>query len=225
MVKGKVTKKQVSTKQILTVLNILNKNHGQTMLEQLKHFTPFQLVVSTLLSSRTKDTTTIPIVKKLFKNYPNPEDFVKLDQRELEKKLYKIGFYKTKAKHVKELAKKVIKDYDGKVPNTLDGLLSLSGVGRKTANCVLSYAFNIPAIGVDVHVHRISNKERLAWINTKTPEESEQALMKLVPMNKWIEVNKLFVDFGQRVCLPVKPRCFECPIVKYCKYKYKNLDS
>lgn len=209
--------------QILTILKILNKHHGKTMLEQLKHFTPFQLVVSTLLSSRTKDTTTIPIVIELFKKYPNPEDFIKLDQKVLEKRLYRIGFYRTKAKHVKELAKKLLKDYNGKVPNTLDGLLSLPGVGRKTANCVLSYAFKVPCIAVDVHVHRIANKERLSWINTKTPEETEQALMKLIPMDRWVEINKLLVGFGQTTCLPVKPRCFECPIVKYCKYKKKNL--
>jgi len=219
------SKKHVSTIEVVTVINILNKNHGKTMLEQLKHFTPFQLVVSTLLSSRTKDTTTVPIVIELFKDYPKPEDFVKLDQKKLEKRLYRIGFYKTKAKHVKELAKKVIKEYNGKVPNTLEGLLSLPGVGRKTANCVLSYAFKVPCIAVDVHVHRITNKERLAWINTRTPEETEQALMKLVPMDKWREVNKLLVDFGQRICLPVRPRCFECQIVKYCQFKHKNLDS
>jgi endonuclease III len=214
----------VNKKEIITVLNILEKSHGLTMLEQLKEYTPFQLLVATLLSSRTKDSTTIPIVKEMFKKYSNPEDFVDIEVEELEKMLYGIGFYRTKAKHVKELAKIVIEKFGGKIPDNFEDLTSLPGVGRKTANCILSYAFHTPAIAVDTHVHRIVNRERLAWINTNTPEETEEALKEIIPKERWNNINKLLVDYGQRVCFPVKPNCDGCVIIKYCEYE-KNKEK
>jgi len=201
---------------ITTVFRILEKTHQPTMLELLGHYTPFQILIMTLLSSRTKDSTTIPIVKEMFKKYSYPEDFVKLEVKELEKILYRIGFFRTKAKNVKKLSEIIISRYDGIVPDTLEELISLPGIGRKTANCILSYVFNKPAIAVDIHVHRIAN--RLGWIDTKTAEQTEQELQRIIPKKEWINVNKLLVGHGQTICAPIKPKCRQCPIREYCNY-------
>lgn len=206
----------MNSSNIPKIFSFLQPTHHPTMLEQLKDYTPFQLVVATLLSSRTKDTTTIPLVKRLFQRYPAPDDFIQAPVKELEKALYGIGFYRVKARHVKKLAQMIQEEFNGKVPETFDELTSLPGVGRKTANCLLSYAFKKPAIAVDVHVHRISN--RLGWVKTKTPEETEEALQNIIPQELWNKINMLFVDHGQRVCLPRKPRCESCPINRYCEY-------
>ena len=209
-------------KDIKKVFSLLEKDHPLTMLEELGHYTPFQMLVMTLLSSRTRDSTTIPIVKRLFAKYPDPQDFVKMDTKELEEWLYGVGFYKVKAQHVKELSKIIIEKYRGKVPDTFEELTSLPGVGRKTANCVLAYTFKKPAIAVDIHVHRISN--RLGWVKTTIPEETEEALQKLIPKDLWVEVNRLFVGHGQTICVPIKPKCTICPILKYCNFgKVKSL--
>ncbi len=205
-----------SISEIKTVFSLLEKTHPLTMLEELGNYTPFQMVVMTLLSSRTRDSTTIPLVKKLFAVYPRPEDFVKMDLAKLEKLLYGVGFYKVKARHVKSLSKVILEKYQGKVPDTFEELTSLPGVGRKTANCVLAYTFKKPAIAVDIHVHRISN--RLGWVKTVTPEETEEALQKLFPQNLWIEVNRLLVGHGQSICLPINPKCTICPVLKYCQF-------
>ena len=205
-----------SIAEIKKVFSLLEKTHPLTMLEELGHYTPFQMLVMTMLSARTKDSTTIPIVKKLFAKYPSPEHFVKMNTRELEEWLYGIGFYKVKTKHVKELSGIILEKYKGKVPDTFEELTSLPGVGRKTANCMLVYTFKKPAIAVDTHVHRISNL--LGWIKTKTPEETEDALKKLIPKELWIEVNRLFVGHGQTICAPINPKCSICPIRAYCEY-------
>jgi endonuclease III len=202
--------------KVTSVLSILAQDHQPTMLEQLSTYTPFQMLVMTLLSARTKDSTVIPLVKKLFGRYPNPEDFIRMPLENLEKLLYRVGFYRVKAKHVKELSRIIVERYHGKIPETRNELTSLPGVGRKTANCVLAYTFGKPAIAVDIHVHRISN--RLGWVTTKTSEETELLLMKLVPKADWIKVNSFFVDHGQRVCLPRNPQCFSCKIVRFCKH-------
>ena len=138
----------------------------------------------------------------------------------MENELYGIGFYKVKAKNIKKLSQQLIDDFNREVPSTLEGMTSLPGVGRKTANCMLNYAFGIPAIAVDIHVHRISN--RLGWIKTNKPEESEFVLMKVLPHDLWTKINKLLVNHGQTVCKPINPRCKECKISKYCKYYKKN---
>ena len=187
------------------------------MLEQLKEHNPFQLLVATLLSSRTKDSTTIPIVKKMFEKIGSPGNFLKIPQQELEKMLYGIGFYKVKAKNILKLSRLLLEKYQGAVPPTFEELISLPGVGRKTANCVLNYVFHKPAIAVDIHVHRISN--RLGWVKTKNPEETEDSLKLLLPKERWIEINSLLVDHGQRVCLPIKPKCKNCVIAEYCPSK------
>ena len=205
-----------SSKEIQLIFSHLKQTHQPTMLEELSHFSPFQLLIATLLSARTKDSTVIPIVKELFKEYPEPKDFIKLEQKELEKKIYKIGFFRAKAKNIKALSQILITKFNNKVPDTLEELTSLPGVGRKTANCILSYVFHQPAIAVDIHVHRISN--RLGWVKTTKPEETEQVLQKIIPKNQWTEVNRLFVSHGQTICSPINPKCHLCPIVKYCEY-------
>ena len=194
------------------IFSILEQIHQLTMLELLKNHTPFQQLVATLLSSRTKDSTTIPIVLKLFKKYKTPVDFLQIKEEEL----YGIGFYKVKTKNIHKLSQIIINEYNGQVPDNLEKLTSLPGVGRKTANCILSYTFNQPAIAVDVHVHRISN--RLGWVKTNTPEETEMKLQKIIPKQDWNKINRLFVSHGQQVCFPIKPNCPECKIKQFCKY-------
>ena len=209
------------TIEINQIFSHLQQSHQLTMLEELSNYTPFQLLIATLLSARTKDATVIPIVKELFKEYPTPQDFIKINQAELEKRIYRIGFYRTKAKNIKALSQILVTQHQSIVPNTLEELTSLPGVGRKTANCILSYVFHQPAIAVDIHVHRISN--RLGWVKTSKPEETEEALQKIVPKNQWTEINRLFVSHGQTICSPINPKCHLCPIVKYCEYGKKKM--
>lgn len=158
--------------------------------------TPFQILVATLLSSRTRDETTAQVCRRLFKVAPSPQKLVQLEINELEILLYPVGFYKTKARHLKKLARKITHDFGGEVPHTLKQLTTLPGVGRKTANIVLARAFKIPAIGVDTHVHRIANA--LAWVKTKRPEQTERELKKMLPKKYWLDVNRLFVSIGQQ---------------------------
>lgn len=176
---------------------------------------PFQLLIATVLSLRTKDETTSVVAEKLFKKLKKPEDFITISQKELEKLLYPVGFYKRKSQQIKEICKIVIEKYDSEVPADLEKLLSLPGVGRKTANLVLAKGFNIPAICVDIHVHRISN--RLGFVKTKTPEETEMVLRKKLPKKYWIEYNDVLVAYGQGLCRPQSPWCSKCKVIKYCK--------
>ncbi len=208
-----------SRKEVLTVLDILRQTHEPTMLEAYGHLEPYKLVIMTLLSARAKDSTTIPVALGLFESYPTLESLAAADINDIERHIFKIGFYRAKARYVKELCNQLLERFGGVVPQTLEELTSLPGVGRKTANCVLAYAFSKPAIAVDIHVHRITNSGRLAWINTKTVEESEKALCKLLPKDRWIDINQLIVDHGQRICLPVRPKCSGCSIVKYCQFE------
>ena len=207
---------------IKKVFSLLEKNHQATMLEELGHYTPFQMLVMTLLSSRTKDSTTIPIVKRLFLKYPKPEDLVDLDSTELEQALYGIGFYRVKTNNLKKLSKIILEKYHGNIPREFEELTSLPGIGRKTANCMLNYAFHKPAIAVDIHVHRIAN--RLGWIETEKPEDSEQALQKVIPKDLWIKVNMLLVGHGQTICTPKNPQCEICPVNEYCQYGRRKLN-
>jgi endonuclease-3 len=200
--------------RVQRILLTLRRYHMPTMLERFGR-KPFMILVSTVLSARTKDVTTIPIVERLFKRYNKPEDLLRISTRRLEKMIYGIGFYKTKAKRLKAISRALLEKHGGRVPSSLEQLLELPGVGRKTANCVLVCAFRKPAIPVDTHVHRVSN--RLGFVRTKTPEETEYALMKIFPKRNWTEVNELLVDHGQTICAPVSPFCSRCQIRKYCK--------
>jgi len=182
---------------------------------------PFSILIGTILSARTKDETTTKIVKVLFSKYKNSKELANAKIKDVEKIIKSIGFYHVKSKRIIEVAKIIETKYKGKVPDDLDTLVSLPGVGRKTANCVLVYAYDKPAIPVDIHVHRISN--RLGLVDTKNPEETEQELMKKIQKKYWLDINDTFVMFGQNICKPISPMCNVCKIRKSCKYyKSKN---
>jgi len=182
---------------------------------------PFSILIGTILSARTKDEATTKAVKELFSKYKNPKELAAAKIKDVEKIIKSIGFFHVKSKRIIEVAQIIHTKYKDKVPEDLDTLIQLPGVGRKTANCVLVYAFEKPAIPVDVHVHRISN--RLGLVDTKNPEETEQELMKKIPKKYWIDINDTFVMFGQNICKPISPMCDVCKIKNNCKfYKSKN---
>ena len=176
---------------------------------------PFLVLVATLLSSRTQDEVTVPAVERLLRVAPTPAALADLDETTIAQLIYPVGFYRTKARHLRQMARLLIERYGGHVPNTREALMTLPGVGRKTANLVLSEAFQQAAICVDTHVHRIAN--RLGIVHTRTPEATEQALMNRVPESRWREINTLLVALGQTICLPRQPRCSECPVVDLCE--------
>ena len=176
---------------------------------------PFKVLISCLLSLRTKDAVTAKASKRLFEVADTPEKILKLNTKKIEKIIYPVGFYKTKAKNIREICKVLIKNYNGKVPRDENSLLNLKGVGRKTMNIVMTYGFKSNNhIAVDTHVHRISN--RLGWVKTKKPEETEKSLLKVIPKRYYYDINDLLVTFGQNVCVPVSPFCSKCPLNKYC---------
>lgn len=175
---------------------------------------PFKVLVTTILSARTKDETTAQAVHRLFAKIDTAADLDRLTVDEISKLIYPVGFYRAKARHLKELPAVLNTKFKGEVPQEIDDLLSLPGVGRKTANLVRTVAFQLPAICVDVHVHRICN--RWGYIETKTPFDSEMALRAKLPEKYWLNINSYVVAFGQNLCTPRKPRCEDCPIGKYC---------
>jgi endonuclease-3 len=175
---------------------------------------PFKVLISAVLSARTLDTTTAEASERLFKLASTPEEMLGLSVSEIEEAISKVGFYKTKAKHIKAICKELVERYGSRVPDSVEELIKLKGVGRKTANLVVSIGYGKQGICVDTHVHRISN--RLGYISTKTPFESEMVLRKKLPMEYWIEYNDILVAFGQNVCRPVSPICSMCPVSGYC---------
>jgi endonuclease-3 len=175
---------------------------------------PFKILVSTILSSRTKDEITKQASQRLFLKVKNPNDLIKLSIKEIEKLIYPVGFYRVKARNLKKLAEVLIKDYNGKVPNSINELIKLPGVGRKTANLVVTLGFNKYGICVDTHVHRIVN--RWGYIKTKTPEETEYALRKKLPKKYWKKINSILVVFGQNICTPILPKCSSCNLNNIC---------
>ena len=182
---------------------------------------PFSILIGTILSARTKDEATAKAVKALFSKYRNPKELAGAKIKDVEKIIKSIGFFHVKSKRIIEVANIIHTKHKDKVPDDLDTLVQLPGVGRKTANCVLVYAFEKPAIPVDIHVHRISN--RLGLVDTKNPEETEQELMKKIKKKYWININDTFVMYGQNICKPISPMCDVCKIKKRCRfYKTKN---
>lgn len=175
---------------------------------------PFRILVSTILSLRTKDEVTEAASARLFAIASTPRQLARVDIARIEKAIYPVGFYRTKARTLREVARRLEKEFAGEVPRTIDALLDFKGVGRKTAALVVSLGYGTPAICVDTHVHRIAN--RLGWIRTRTPDQTEQALMKLVPRARWISVNEIMVGFGQRVCTPLSPHCSTCRLTRSC---------
>lgn len=177
---------------------------------------PFQILIGTILSARTRDENTARVSKRLFARYPTPAKLARAKKKDVEKTIRSIGFYRVKAERIVEVARIIDERHGGRVPRDLEKLVQLPGVGRKTANCVLVYAYGEPAIPVDTHVHRISN--RLGLVDTSTPEETEAALAKRVPKKFWLEINDTFVMYGQNICRPVSPMCGECRIRRSCRH-------
>ena len=176
---------------------------------------PYLVLIACILSLRTNDKTTYPATLRMLELGRTPEDFAKCDVKELEKAIYPVGFYANKAKQIVELSKELVEKYNSKVPESIEEMTKFNGVGRKTANLVMSQGFRKPAICVDVHVHRIFN--RLGYIKTKNPEETEFALREKLPEKYWIDINTLLVTHGQNVCKPINPKCDICPIKNLCK--------
>ena len=177
---------------------------------------PFRILVSTILSARTRDAVTEKVSDQLYATYPDAASLSRASYAENAKIDKPVNYYKGKTRKIIAASKQLVSEHCGKVPNTYSELMELPGVGRKTAGCVLVYGFNLPAIPVDVHVHRISN--RIGLVKTKKPEETESELKRLYGEKDWIEVNELFVSFGQTICLPRKPKCETCPVAKLCDY-------
>ena len=181
---------------------------------------PFETLVATILSSRTLDQTTTAVCRRLFRVVRGPRDFKRISLRKLERMIYPAGFYRVKARQLKELPGTLDRLFGGHIPDTAENLMRLPGVGRKTANLVAAHAFNRAEICVDVHVQRISN--RLGLVRTKTPRETEEALKRIVPKRYWRELNHLLVAFGQTVCRPRHPKCGDCPMKTYCRFANKS---
>ena len=180
---------------------------------------PFKVLICCILSLRTNDLTTYPCSLKMLELGTKPEDFLNIDVDTLAKAIYPVGFYRNKARQIIDISKELVEKYNGQVPKSIDELVKFKGVGRKTANLVMAKGFDEPAICVDVHVHRISN--RLGWVKTKTPEETEMELRKLLPVKYWLDINTILVTFGQNLCKPQKPMCDICPVKQYCE-SYKD---
>lgn len=177
---------------------------------------PYKVLVRTILSQRTRDENTDQATDNLFSKYKDIYEVVDAPIEDIQELIRPAGFYRVKAGRIQEVSRILIDQYGGKVPDTLEELVELPGVGRKTANCVLVFAFELPAIPVDTHVHRISN--RMGLVDTKTPDETEIELTKIAPRDLWIKLNDLMVQFGQNICKPISPQCDMCPVNDICEY-------
>ena len=175
---------------------------------------PFKTLTSCILSLRTKDEVTAVASQRMFALADTPQRMAAVDEDVLARAIYPVGFYRTKARSLREIARQILERYDGRVPDEIDALLTLPGVGRKTANLVVAQAYGKPAICVDTHVHRISN--RWGYVRTKTPEQTETELRAKLPARHWLEINDLLVAFGQTICHPTSPRCSICPVARWC---------
>jgi len=205
--------------KILKTLNLIEKQVKKFKIPSVTEVSyrkdPYQVLISCLLSLRTKDKTTIEAASRLFKVADDPKSMVKLTPLRIQKLIYPVGFYRNKSQVILEASKRILKEFGGDVPDNLEDLLKLKGVGRKTANLVLGLGYKVPAICVDTHVHRISN--RLGWVRTKTPEQTEYDLGKIIPKKSWIDLNTALVTFGQNICLPISPWCSRCFVRSFCK--------
>ena len=201
--------------KIVKILNDANQPRSEfvQLMETFKN--PYLVLIGCILSLRTNDRTTYPATLRMLELAKTPEEMMKVDEDVLAKAIYPVGFYANKAKQIIELSKIIVEKMNGQVPETIEELIKFNGVGRKTANLVLAKGFCVPAICVDVHVHRIFN--RLGLIQTKTPEETEFALREKLPQKYWIDINTLIVTHGQNVCKSTKPLCDKCPISEFCK--------
>ena len=204
--------------KITKILNILykkyNSNEETTLNRMRKKPNPYKILISCLLSLRARDENTEKVSKQLFKVAKTPKAIATMPTKKLEKLIFSSGHYKKKAATLKHVSKELIKRFKNKVPKTREELMSIKGIGPKTANIVLAFAFGECVIPVDTHVHRIPN--RLGWVKTKTPEKTEPELERIIPQKYKCELNAVFVQFGRDICQPVSPWCSKCPIAKYC---------
>ncbi len=212
----------MDTPTFLEVLRILEQayprwNAPVIQLMKQRRRDPFHILVGTVLSLRTQDPVTHRAAQRLLQVAPSPEALLRLSEEDIQQLIYPVGFYRVKARNLKKIARILVERYGGRVPETLEELLALPGVGRKTANLVLSEGFGKPAICVDTHVHRITN--RLGFVHTKTPEQTERELRRKVPVAWWPKINFLLVAFGQTICRPVRPRCDQCPVAHLCEQR------
>ncbi|WP_066503751.1 endonuclease III [Abyssisolibacter fermentans] len=206
----------------IKLLDILEKTYPDAECE-LKFDTPFQLLIATILSAQSTDKRVNEVTKDMFKKYSKPKDYLNLSQEELGEIIRSIGFYRNKSKNILNTCSILIQNYNSELPNNMEELMKLPGVGRKTANVVLSNAFGKPAIAVDTHVFRVSN--RLGLANSDNVNDTEKQLMKIIPKQRWSRSHHLLIFHGRRTCKARKPECFRCPILEICKYKDKNIDS
>ena len=207
---------RVTPQNIDAVIRILKRTVRQWKVPVVGHYRadPFTTLISCILSLRTKDATTHAASERLFALARTPQDMLKLTPAQIERAIFPVGFYRTKARGILSICRQLMERYGGRVPDDLDELLMLPGVGRKTANLVITLAFNKYGICVDTHVHRITN--RWGYVRTKTPDETEMALRKILPRRHWRIINDLLVAFGQNLCVPVSPWCSRCPLRDYC---------
>jgi endonuclease III len=208
--------KSIVGKAIINTLDLLKHSQGKTMLAEFSSkYSDWRILIGTILSARSRDEVTEILCEDLFRKYPTLNALSKAKAEDVEKIIKKIGFYKNKTRHVLATAKILVQTYHEKVPQTMNELMKLPGVGRKVAGCVMVYAHGLDAIPVDTHVHRIAN--RLGWVCTKHPEQTEKELEKIVPKAYWKWVNDLMVRHGKTVCKPITPHCSQCRVNQYCK--------
>jgi len=211
--------KAIEQKKISKIMNILAKYYDykeKTTLNRMRcnKEDAFKILISCLLSLRTQDKNTEKVTKNLFRHVKKPQDIVKMPIKKLEKLIYSSGHYKKKSRILKNVSKTLINKFKGKVPDKKEDLLSIKGIGPKTANIVLAFAYCKSVLPIDTHCHRIPN--RLGWLKTKNPEQTEKTLEKILPKKYWSEFNAIFVSFGKEICKPISPFCSKCPISKYC---------
>ena len=206
---------KANTKKIIEILKETYPDAGC----ELNYDTPFQLLVATILSAQTTDKKVNEITESLFQEYPDLDSFLTLSTEELENRIRKIGLYRNKAKNIYMMCRQLKENFNGEVPDTMEGITSLSGAGRKTANVVLSNAFDIPAIAVDTHVFRVSNRIGLA--KSESVLEVEKQLQKEIPKKEWTLMHHLLIFHGRRCCIARNPKCTECPLNEVCKYENK----
>ncbi len=214
-----MTAKNIGRKNIGKILAVLKQQSASwnvpvVTLTAVSSKSPFKVLLSTVLSLRTKDETTAEASARLFAQASTAEQVLELGEKKIREIIYPVGFYRVKAQNIMEICERLINEYQGQVPDTVDELLKFRGVGRKTANLVVSLGYEKPAICVDIHVHRISN--RWGYVKTKDPYETEMALVEKLPQRYWIEYNSLLVALGQHICRPISPFCSRCPVASDC---------
>ena len=203
------------------IKELIAKLEGIFEIRTFLNHDPYQVLIRTILSQRTRDENTDQATNNLFSKYKDIYEVSEAPIEDVKKLIKPAGFYNVKAARIQEVSQILIDQYGGEVPDTVDELIKLPGVGRKTANCVMVFAFELPAIPVDTHVHRISN--RLGLVDTKNPEDTELELINIAPRDLWIKLNDLMVQFGQNICKPISPQCEVCPCSDFCDYFSKDL--